>query len=109
MGVKLYAERRYSMDEKQHVTDDDLKRCNTEKGIKAVGFQMDPSSEGCRISELLDTRRSSSKIRNTIISTYGTFVIRKGPSNWNDHMTFLMKNKKLVPRVLKRDLVLILR
>ena len=109
MGVKLYAERRYSAKEKENINDEHLKRCNTENAIKAVGFQMDENSDNCKVKKLLDRRGFSSKIRNLIVSTYGTFVIRNGPSNWHNQMALLMRKRKLVPRVLKRELVLILR
>ena len=118
MGVKVHAERRYSVKEKTGINDADLKRCNTENAIKVVKFQMDPDSEKCKQRAELGQRESSSNIRRTVITTYGTFMSKDTPlptgpekddSSWSKLITALMSMKKYTPRVLKRDLVLILR
>ena len=118
MGVKVHAERRYSVKEKTDINDADLKRCNTENAIKVVKFQMDPDSEKCKKRAELRQRASSSNIRRTVITTFGTFMSKNTPvpidsekndSRWSKLITSLMSMKKYTPRVLKRELVLILR
>ena len=118
MGVKVYAERRYSKKEKKDINDADLKRCNTENAIKVVQFQMDQDTDGCKQRAELSQRASSSNIKRTVISTYGTFISKdvemssgsKGDDeSWSKLISSLMSMKKYTPRVLKRELVLILR
>ena len=117
MGVKIYAERRYSANEKKEINDEDLKRCNTETAIKVVKFQLDPDTDQCGVRDRINEERSSSKIRRIIVSTYGSFLTKNVPSNdaigpgldWREFLKSLMKMKKFTPRVIKRELVLILR
>ena len=118
MGVKVYAERRYSKKEKKDINDADLKRCNTENAIKVVQFQMDQDTDGCKQRAELSQRASSSNIKRTVISTYGTFIskdveissgFKDDDESWSKLISSLMSMKKYTPRVLKRELVLILR
>ena len=118
MGVKVHAERRYSKKEREDIDDADLKRCNTENAIKVVKFQMDVDSKGCKQQAILSQRASSSNIRRTVITTFGTFMskdiekssaIEGEDSSWSKLISSLMSMKKYTPRVLKRELVLILR
>ena len=109
MGVKVYSERRYSAEEKVNTTNEDLMRCNTQNAIKAVGFQFDKDSDACKNKKLFSTRLASSKVRNVIVSAYGTYAVKNGISDWQKQIRVLALKKKLSPRVLKRELVLILR
>ena len=117
MGVKIYAERRYSASEKKEINDADLKRCNTENAIKVVKFQLDPDTDQCKAKARINERISSPKISRIIVSTYGSFLTKNVPDNerkehgldWSEFLKSLMRMKKFTPRVIKRELVLILR
>ena len=58
MGVKIYAERRYSANEKKEINDEDFKRCNTETAIKVVKFQLDPDTDQCGVRDRINEERS---------------------------------------------------
>ena len=79
---------------------------------------MDVDSKGCKQQARLSQRASSSNIRRTVITTFGTFMskdiekssgIEGEDSSWSKLISSLMSMKKYTPRVLKRELVLILR
>ena len=109
MGVKLYAERRYSAKDMFNTTDDDLMRCNTENAIKVIGFQTDKDSEKCTHVKLLNTKSTSAKVKSFILSTFGTYMVKNAGSAWQKQIQHLVQRKQLAPRVIKQELVLILR
>ena len=115
MGVKILATKLYSVNEKRDISDEDLKRCNTENAIKVVRFQVDPDTEKCKSKAVLYQKRAMFNTKRTIVSTHGTFIANKVPdddfeaSSWEKLVAYLMKKRKLVPRVLQRELIFIFR
>ena len=122
MGVKIYAERRYSEDEKRDIKDADLMRCATENAIKVVKFQVDPNSDTCKVQNIIDERTSTSNISRQVVSTLGTFITKKDGKGrnlytldpdkgdyWTKLIASMMAKNKFVPRVLKREMLFILR
>ena len=122
MGVKIYAERRYSEDEKRDIKDADLMRCATENAIKVVKFQVDPNSDTCKVQNIIDERTSTSNISRQVVSTLGTFITKKDGKGrnlytldpdkgdyWTKLIASMIAKNKFVPRVLKREMLFILR
>ena len=122
MGVKIYAERRYSEDEKRDIKDADLMRCATENAIKVVKFQVDPNSDTCKVQNIIDERTSTSNISRQVVSTLGTFITKKDGKGrnlytldpdkgyyWTKQIASMIAKNKFVPRVLKREMLFILR
>ena len=122
MGVKIYAERRYSKDEKRDIKDADLMRCATENAIKVVKFQVDPNSDTCKVQNIIDERTSTSNISRQVVSTLGTFLTKKDGKGrnlytldpdkgdyWTKLIASMIAKNKFVPRVLKREMLFILR
>ena len=122
MGVKIYAERRYSEDEKRDIKDADLMRCATENAIKVVKFQVDPNSDTCKVQNIIDERTSTSNISRQVVSTLGTFITKKDGKGrnlytldpdkgdyWKKQIASMIAKNKFVPRVLKREMLFILR
>ena len=122
MGVKIYAERRYSEDEKRDIKDADLMRCATENAIKVVKFQVDPNSDTCKFQNIIDERTSTSNISRQVVSTLGTFITKKDGKGrnlytldpdkgdyWTKLIASMIAKNKFVPRVLKREMLFILR
>ena len=110
MGVKLYSERRYSSKEKGNNTDEDLKRCNTLVATKVIGIQGGNDKDQCKDKALTMERSSNTDIKNHIISTYGTYAKKATKiSEWSKHILELEDSGNLFPRVLKRELLLIIR
>ena len=110
MGVKLYSERRYSSKEKGNNTDDDLMRCNTLVATKVIGIQGGNDEDQCKDQSLVLERSSNTVVKNHIISTYGTFGKKAAKiSEWSKQIQELEDSGNLYPRVLKRELLLIVR
>ena len=122
MGVKIYAERRYSEDEKRDIKDADLMRCATENAIKVVKFQVDPDSDTCKVQSTLNERISTSNISRQVVSTLGTFITKSDGKGrniytldpdkgdyWSKLIASMIAKNKFVPRVLKREMLFILR
>ena len=122
MGVKIYAERRYSEDEKRDIKDADLMRCATENAIKIVKFQVDPDSDTCKVQNIISERISTSNGSQRVVSTLGTFITKndgKGKNiyaldrdkgdYWTKLIASMIAKNKFVPRVLKREMLFILR
>ena len=122
MGVKIYAERRYSEDEKRDIKDADLMRCATENAIKVVKFQVDPNSDTCKFQNIIDERTSTSNISRQVVSTLGTFITKSDGKGrniytldpdkgdyWTKLIASMIAKNKFVPRVLKREMLFILR
>ena len=122
MGVKIYAERRYSKDEKRDIKDADLMRCATEKAIKVVKFQVDPDSDTCKVQNTINERVSTSNLSRQVVSTLGTFITKNDGKGrniytldpdkgdyWTKLIASMIAKNKFVPRVLKREMLFILR
>ena len=110
MGVKVYSERRYSSKEKGNNTDEDLMRCNTLVATKVIGIQGGKDEDQCKDNELMLERSSNTKIKSHIISTYGSYGKKATDiSGWSKQIQELDDSGILYPRVLKRELLLIIR
>ena len=110
MGVKVYSERRYSSKEKGNNTDDDLMRCNTLVATKVIGIQGGNDEDQCKDKELTMERSSNTDIKSHIISTYGSYGKKATDiAGWSKQIQELEDSGILYPRVLKRELLLIIR
>lgn len=103
LGVRLYAERRYSSSEKSLANDQDLNECNTATAIKLVGMQVEPDVEQCKVPQLLGQNFSSEYLQRYVVTTFGSYSFNNS-AQWNRQISTMHKNGILFPVPIKRKL-----
>ena len=103
LGVRLYSERRYSMEESENLNDEDMKNCNTAMAIKLLGMQVDPNVDTCHVPSIFFKNFTSHQLQKYMITTSGSYALKNG-TEWSQQVLEMHKNGILYPVPIKRKL-----
>ncbi|CAB4058247.1 unnamed protein product [Lepeophtheirus salmonis] len=103
MGTKLLIERRYSLKERSHANENELKVCNTLAGAEVFGFRVEKDKGNCSNDELKSNTLNSKFAERMVVSTYGSFISNDLIS-WSKQVISLVQGNSFSPRVIKREL-----
>ena len=98
MGVKLYAERRYSAEESESHDDKTLMRCNSVNGQRFMAVNLNEDLAICEDNSLLSQGSNVDGLQNVVVSSYGTFASNSDVDDWADHVVEMQDRGRLIPR-----------
>ena len=103
LGVKMYAEFRYSHNETLEFSDNQLKKCASEGALKLLGIPSEIDSNHCINPDLLANELASDVLPRFSVTTLGSFALTQA-SQWGRKIRLMASENTLIPVPLKRKL-----
>ena len=103
LGVKMYAEFRFSYNETKQFTDNHLQKCATEGALKLLGIPNETDGHQCINPKLLSNSLASDFLPRFSVNTLGSFA-RLQTSQWSRRIRQMALENTLIPVPLKRRL-----